>query len=221
MELSLSHAWQRLQQQLWLPGAQLKITAIPATDIRLALLSLSDPQLKLDSQAIQAWWQNLPYWAFAWAGGQALARYLRQRSLHGKTVLDFGCGSGLAGIAAAKAGARVYVLDSDPQALAAAELNAQLNQVEVMPLSSLQQAPDIDVVLAADVLYDISSNVDLRTWLQRVPSWLLAESEHIVGRYPQLPKLQRLQQDTVSTLPVLGDFDQQVEICIYRCQVND
>ncbi|GGY44242.1 methyltransferase [Bacterioplanes sanyensis] len=221
MEITQSNAWQALQQQLWLPGAELKLTPIPATDVQLALLTLADPQMQLDSQAIQAWWQNLPYWAFAWAGGQALARYLRQQSLHGKTVLDFGCGSGLAGIAAAKAGARVYVLDSDPQALVAAEVNAQLNQVEVMPLSSLQQAPNIDMVLAADVLYDISSNVDLRRWLQRVPSWLLAESEQIVGRYSQLPELQRLQQEIVSTLPVLGDFDQQLEICIYRCQVND
>src|ERR1700722_1284911 len=71
-----------------------------------------------------------PFWAFAWAGGQALARHLLDppETCRGKRVLDFGAGSGLAGIAAAKAGAkRVIAAEIDPFAIAAITLNAALN----------------------------------------------------------------------------------------------
>ena len=73
-----------------------------------------------------------PFWAFAWAGGQALARYLldRPEAVRGRRVLDFGSGSGLAAIAAAMAGAAaVEACDIDPFALAAMELNAAANGV--------------------------------------------------------------------------------------------
>src|SRR4051794_25141705 len=79
-----------------------------------------------------------PFWAFAWAGGQALARYLldRPEMVAGRDVLDFGSGSGLVAIAAAKAGAaRVGAAEIDPFAAAAIAANAALNNVEIGMIS--------------------------------------------------------------------------------------
>jgi hypothetical protein len=78
-----------------------------------------------------------PYWAFAWPGGQALARYILDNpdTVRGRTVLDFGAGSGLLAIAAAKAGAEcVVAAETDPLALAAIDLNSQANGVFVEPI---------------------------------------------------------------------------------------
>src|SRR5436190_9988461 len=75
-----------------------------------------------------------PYWAFAWAGGQALARYLldHPETVAGRAMLDFGAGSGLVAIAAAKAGAlSVTAADIDPFAAAAIAANAALNGVAI------------------------------------------------------------------------------------------
>lgn len=223
MEITKTDNWQRLQHALLLEGASLAVTPIAKTGVKLALMTLDDVNVQLNSAQIQAWWQKLPYWAFAWVGGQALAGHIHRnaRDLGNKTVLDFGCGSGLAGIAAAKAGAHVYVLDSDPMALLAAQVNAELNGVRVMPINDASLlTKDIDLLLAADVLYDISSNKDLSAWLKQVPEWWLAESQSIVEQRRCLPELQAIEQSVFGTLPVLDDFDQQVEICIYRRQIN-
>ena len=92
-----------------------------------------------------------PFWAFVWAGGQALARYVLDHPevVAGKRVHDVATGSGVAAIAAARAGAaRVTVSDVDPAAVAAAVRNAEANGVQVVP-----GAPTGDVVLAGDVFY--------------------------------------------------------------------
>ncbi|WP_345900187.1 class I SAM-dependent methyltransferase, partial [Martelella sp. UBA3392] len=75
-----------------------------------------------------------PYWAHVWAGGLALAHHIEAEPdcVRGRTVIDYGTGSGLVAIAAAKAGAReVIACDIDPLALEAASLNAALNGVEI------------------------------------------------------------------------------------------
>src|SRR5690349_24471101 len=74
-----------------------------------------------------------PYWAFAWAGGQALARHILDHPglVRGRSVLDFGAGSGVVAIAAAMAGAQVTAAEIDPFAAAAIALNAGLNKVEI------------------------------------------------------------------------------------------
>jgi predicted nicotinamide N-methyase len=101
-----------------------------------------------------------PYWAFAWAGGQALARYILDHSalLAGRRVLDLGSGSGLTAIAAMKAGAAaVLASDIDRMALAAVQLNAALNGVVVSTtaedLLTRPPAPH-DVVLVGDLFYE-------------------------------------------------------------------
>jgi predicted nicotinamide N-methyase len=101
-----------------------------------------------------------PYWAFAWAGGQAIARYLLDNPeiCRGQAVLDVGTGSGIAAIAAAKAGAKkVVASDVDALALASCGLNAEANAVSVkITAADVLDAPPggENVVIIADLFYE-------------------------------------------------------------------
>ncbi len=101
-----------------------------------------------------------PFWAFAWAGGQALARYLldNPHSVAGKRVLDLGTGSGLTAIAAMQAGARsVLAADIDPMATVAAHLNAVANGVLIATTTDDlldQPIAGHDAVLVGDLFYE-------------------------------------------------------------------
>ena len=100
-----------------------------------------------------------PFWAFAWAGGQGLARYVLDNPevVRGKRVLDFATGSGLVAIAAAKAGAPdVVAADIDPFCAAAVRLNAAANGVSVSfdGRDFIGENNGFDVLLAGDVFYD-------------------------------------------------------------------
>jgi predicted nicotinamide N-methyase len=124
-------------------------------------------QAKLDALGLPP-----PYWAFAWAGGQAIARYLLDNGavVAGRRVLDFGTGSGLAGIAAKLAGAaRVEAVDIDRFAAAAARLNAVLNGVtlEVRMEDIVGGAkPGWDLVLAGDMCYEQPLAFRVEAWLR-------------------------------------------------------
>jgi predicted nicotinamide N-methyase len=112
-----------------------------------------------------------PYWAFAWAGGQALARHILDHPelVRGRTVLDFGAGSGLVAIAAAKAGARVTAAEIDRFAAAAITLNAALNGVAVAvePADVIGREPaPWEIVLAGDMCYERSLAERLTRWLR-------------------------------------------------------
>jgi predicted nicotinamide N-methyase len=113
-----------------------------------------------------------PFWAFAWAGGQGLARYVldHPETVRGKTVLDFASGSGLVAIAAAKAGAaEVTAADIDPFCETAIRLNAGANAVDIRFLGADRVGTDEgwDVVLAGDVFYD-------KPFAERIFPWLSA-----------------------------------------------
>jgi predicted nicotinamide N-methyase len=100
-----------------------------------------------------------PFWAFAWAGGQALARYVLDHpdEVRGRSVLDFASGSGLVAIAAARAGAaQVLACDIDPFAIAAIRLNAAANGVAIDPIQVDLVGGDggWDAVLAGDICYE-------------------------------------------------------------------
>ncbi|MXQ11378.1 class I SAM-dependent methyltransferase [Microvirga makkahensis] len=115
-----------------------------------------------------------PFWAFAWAGGQALARYIldHPETVRGRRVLDFASGSGLVAIAAMKAGAaEVTACDIDSFAIAAIALNAEVNGVTVMPLQAdlVGQDQGWDTVLAGDICYE-------RDLAARVTDWLFGLS---------------------------------------------
>jgi len=111
-----------------------------------------------------------PFWAFAWAGGQGLARYVldHPEAVEDRRVLDFATGSGLVAIAAAKAGAAtVTASDIDPFCEPAVTLNAELNTVEIAydgrDLVGVA-LPAIDVLLAGDVFFDREMSARLVPW---------------------------------------------------------
>ena len=101
-----------------------------------------------------------PFWAFVWAGGQALARYVldHPEEVRGRTVLDVAAGSGVAAIAAAAAGAAsVTAIDLDRNAAAAIRRNAAANGVPVTATTmDVAGSPPTDVLLAGDVFYSAS-----------------------------------------------------------------
>ena len=111
-----------------------------------------------------------PYWAFAWAGGQALARYVLDNPtiVRGLRVLDIGAGSGLVGLAAGKAGAaHVLAADIDAHACAAIRLNAQANGCDVAVTAEdvIGTAGDWDVILVGDLFYERPLAERLLAWL--------------------------------------------------------
>jgi predicted nicotinamide N-methyase len=109
-----------------------------------------------------------PYWAFAWAGGQALARYILDSKLRLGSVLDFGSGSGLVAIAAAKAGAKsVLAADIDAFAAAAIALNAEANGVEVEITTDdlIGRDGGWDTILVGDMCYERPLAERLVVWL--------------------------------------------------------
>ena len=111
-----------------------------------------------------------PFWAFAWAGGQALARYLMDNPeiVRGKTVLDVATGSGLVAIAAAKAGARsVAAVDIDAFAEVAVGLNALANGVAIRAETRDPAGSDDgwDVILAGDICYQRDMTEAMMVWL--------------------------------------------------------
>ena len=113
-----------------------------------------------------------PFWAFAWAGGQALARHVldHPQTVRGRRVLDFASGSGLVGIAAMKAEAvSVTCADIDPFAVAAIALNGEANGVVLSPTQDdlIGRDDGWDTVLAGDIAYE-------RDLAEKVFSWLLA-----------------------------------------------
>jgi predicted nicotinamide N-methyase len=112
-----------------------------------------------------------PFWAFAWAGGQALARYVLDNPeiVRGKSVLDVASGSGLVAIAAMKAGAaQAIAVDIDRFAADAARLNAELNGVwlDVSSDDPVGAPTDAEVILVGDLFYD-------RDLAPRVLDWLI------------------------------------------------
>jgi len=113
-----------------------------------------------------------PFWAFAWAGGQALARYLLDNPdiVAGKSVLDFGAGSGIVAIAAAKAGAKtVLAADIDKFAAAATDENAHANNVEVAITADdvIGRNDGWQTILVADMCYERPLAERLLAWLQQ------------------------------------------------------
>ncbi len=141
-------------------------------EIRLHLASEVVPLWQATEESLTRQGLPPPYWAFAWPGGQAIARYVLDNPdlLRGARVLDFAAGSGLGAIAAAKAGAAsVAAAEIDEFALAAIALNAALNgaTVETIGEDLIDRPSCWDVVLAGDVCYE-------RPMAERVARWFAA-----------------------------------------------
>ena len=144
-----------------------------APELRLRLADEAVPLWRKTEEELGEIGLPPPFWAFAWAGGQALARYILDNPARvaGRRVLDFASGSGLVAIAAAKAGVvRVEASEIDPYALAAIALNAGINGVEIFALDEdlVGQDRGWDVVLAGDVSYDRDMAGAVNAWLERL-----------------------------------------------------
>jgi len=134
-----------------------------------------------------------PYWAYPWAGGIALARFVLDRPaiVTGLRVLDLGAGSGLVAIAAAKAdAAEVIAAETDFHGLAAIHLNAAANAVAVRALGEdviSGEPPAVDLVLAGDVFYDADLAIRVEAFLDRCMARGIAVLVGDPGRRP-LPR---------------------------------
>jgi predicted nicotinamide N-methyase len=156
----------------------------------------------------------LPYWAFAWVGGLAIGRYLRDHSeaVDGRRVLDFASGSGLCAIQAARLdAAAVTAADVDPFAVAAIDVNARSNRCRVaVTRHDLldREPPAVDVILAGDCWYEAGLAARVLPWLVRARQ---AGVDVLVGdagrRYLPEGSLDEIASYDVRTSTELEDLD--------------
>ena len=215
-----------LQQSLseLLGDARLVVTDLPDTLLKLWLIDAQNMNRAFTPDETHRILYEPPYWAFCWASGLALARYLADQPhwVKGKRVLDFGAGSGVAAIAAAKAGAlEVLACDLDPLALAACQANAALNQVQLSYSSDFfGEADRFDLILVADVLYDRENLPLLDQFLTRGQQTLVADSRVRDFRHPLYRQLESLK---ALTLPDLAEPHEFRNVSLYhaqRCQAT-
>ncbi len=155
----------------------------------------------------------LPYWAFAWGGGLAIARYLAERpeAVAGRRVLDLASGSGLCAMAACRAGATsVTAVDIDPFSIAAIRLNGRANRCRLTTVERDvlgDDPPDVDVVLAGDTWYEAGLAERVLPWLERARA---SGAEVLVGdpgrRYLPAAALRELACYEVRTTTELEDL---------------
>ncbi|SDS62493.1 Predicted nicotinamide N-methyase [Pseudomonas asplenii] len=200
-----------------LGDARLTACALPETDLKLWLIDAENMDRAFTSEETRRILQEPPYWSFCWASGLAMARYLAERPqwVAGKRVLDFGAGSGIAGIAAARAGAlEVVACDLDPLALAACQANAALNGVTLNYSADFFAESDrFDLILVADVLYDRENLPLLDQFLSRGREALVADSRVRDFRHPQYQRLEILQ---ALTLPDLMEPQEFRQVSLYH-----
>lgn len=143
-----------------------------APELVLHLADEITPIWRMTEEALEEMGLPPPFWAFAWAGGQALARYLldHPETVAGKRVVDFAAGSGIVAIAAMKAGAaNVLAADVDSFCGAAVALNAAANGVEIgFTDTDLLDSPppQADLILAGDICYEKPLAQRVLTWLE-------------------------------------------------------
>jgi len=127
-------------------------------------------------QASEAWLQQAniepPFWAFAWPGGQVIARHVLDHPnvVRGRRVLDFAAGCGIAAIACALSGARAEAAEIDAMAIAAIQLNAATNDAAVTTLAEdvVGQPCRWDLILCGDVCYEAPMTAHILPWLKRM-----------------------------------------------------
>jgi len=191
-------------------------------EIQLYLLNEDYPQHNLTREETQALMNEPPFWSFCWSSGQVLARWIMERKelVRGRAVLDFGTGSGIVAVAAARAGARkVLACDIDPVSLEAVKANAELNQVEIAVSKDFESAAGkgLDVILAADVLYD----ADIFPFVKRFPELasdvILADSR---VRDLVLEPYRKIGQGQAVTCPDLHEPEEYRQVSIYGASLK-
>ncbi|MGV8862064.1 MAG: class I SAM-dependent methyltransferase [Pseudomonas sp.] len=203
------HDLQRALSEL-LGDAQLVATALPGTVLKLWLIDADNMDRAFSPEETRRILEEPPYWSFCWASGLALARFLAEQPqwVAGKRVLDFGSGSGVAAIAAVKAGAlEVVACDLDPLALAACQANARLNDVQLSYSADFFAEIDrFDLILVADVLYDRANLPLLDQFLSRGRQALVADSRVRDFQHPAYLRLAMLEAHTLPDLAEPAEF---------------
>ncbi|WP_313102494.1 50S ribosomal protein L11 methyltransferase [Brevundimonas sp.] len=155
-------------------AANTRLQAVPhAPEISLWLADEITPLWRLTEEELGEMGLPPPFWAFAWAGGQALARWLLDHpaEVAGKRVIDLAAGSGLVAVAAMRAGAAsVLAADIDPFCAAAVAANAASNSVEIaFTDANLLDAPPppVDLICAGDVFYERPMAEAVLAWLKQ------------------------------------------------------
>jgi len=203
------HDLQRALSEL-LGDAQLVATELPGTALKLWLIDADNMDRAFSPEETRRILEEPPYWSFCWASGLALARFLAEQPqwVAGKRVLDFGSGSGVAAIAAVKAGAlEVVACDLDPLALAACQANARLNDVQLSYSADFFAETDrFDLILVADVLYDRANLPLLDQFLSRGRQALVADSRVRDFQHPAYLRLAMLEAHTLPDLAEPAEF---------------
>jgi predicted nicotinamide N-methyase len=158
-----------------------------------------------------------PYWAYPWAGGVGLARYIldHPEALAGRRVLDLGAGSGLVGLAAARAGAKMVIAaEIDPYARVALSLNAAANEAEIgvidADLTGGPAPPGVDVILVGDLFYEAALAARVAAFLERCAG---AGQTVLVGD-PWRAFIPRPRLTLLAEYPV-SDFGQAKEAAVF------
>ncbi|WP_447745357.1 class I SAM-dependent methyltransferase [Pseudomonas nicosulfuronedens] len=202
-----------------LGDARLSAECLPGTDIRLWLIDAQNMDREFSPDETRRILEEPPYWCFCWASGLVLAHWLAEKPewVRGKRVLDFGAGSGIAAIAAAKAGAaEVVACDLDPLALDACRANAELNGVELTYSADFFQEEDrYDLIIVADVLYDRANLPLLDAFLSRGREALVADSRVRDFSHPQYQRLGILDGCTWPDLAEPAEFR---HVSLYHAQ---
>lgn len=193
-----------------LGDARLVAEPLPGTDLKLWLIDADNMDRAFSPEETRRILEEPPYWSFCWASGLALARFLAEQPqwVEGRRVLDFGAGSGVAGIAAMKAGAlEVVACDLDPVALASCKANADLNGVTLgYSADFFAEADRFDLILVADVLYDRANLPLLDQFLSRGKAALVADSRVRDFQHPLYDRLGILEALTLPDLAEPWEF---------------
>ncbi|WP_301361188.1 class I SAM-dependent methyltransferase [Stutzerimonas nitrititolerans] len=202
-----------------LGDARLCIATLPGTDLRLWLIDPTNMDRAFSPEETRRILEEPPYWSFCWASGLVLARWLAEHPewARGKRVLDFGAGSGVAAIAAARAGAaEVVACDLDPLALQACRANAALNGVTLgYSEDFFAEADRFDLIIVADVLYDRANLPLLDQFLSRGREVLVADSR---VRDFQHPLYERLDILDACTWPDLAEPAEFRRVSLYHAR---
>lgn len=198
--------------------AELVQTPLPlCPKVSLFLLSEDFPTGRMPDNEVLRILEAPAYWAFCWASGQVMARHLLQNPeiVKGKSVLDFGSGSGVVAIAASLAGAEhVIACDNDPMSQDAIEANACLNHVEIQQIDNISKLDgNVDVVVAADVLYD-RDNFPLLALLPNLGDEILIADSRI--KQFELRGYEILDRITTTTIPDLDELKEYSDVKVYR-----
>jgi len=197
--------------------ARLVVSELPECALKLWLIDDQNMDRAFSSEETRRILEEPPYWSFCWASGLAMARYLAANPewVAGKRVLDFGAGSGIAAIAAARAGAtEVVACDLDPLALQACQANAVLNGVTLgYSHDFFAEADRFDLILVADVLYDRANLPLLDAFLSRGRQALVADSRVRDFSHPSYRPLGVLE---ALTLPDLAEPHEFRRVSLYH-----